>query len=63
MFTNKLSLIIPKPFIGPQGRQIEARPGGLLGEDEQGDLGPLLLQVLDEECNLHGATDLPEMHS
>ena len=47
-----------EPFISPQGRQIEARTGGLLGEDEQGDLGPLLLQVLDEQRDLHGATDL-----
>ena len=62
-FRRLFLVLLKKPFVCPQGRQVEARPGGLLGEDEQGDLGPLLLQVLDEERNLHGATDLPKIDS
>ena len=31
---------------------------GLVGEDVEGDLGPLLLDVLDEDGYLHGAPDL-----
>ena len=32
---------------------------GLVGEDVERDLGPLLLDVLDEDRDLHGAPDLP----
>ena len=40
-------------LVGPQFRQVEVGIG-LLGEDEQSHLCSFLLQVLDEESNLHG---------
>ena len=37
--------------------------GGLIGEDEQRHLRSLLLDVLDEQGNLHGAPDLLPDHA
>ena len=55
--SNKLLRLKKEKYIGPfvSAQKII----GLLQEDKERNLGPLLLQVLYEEGDLHGAPDLP----